>query len=135
MRVNERGQERQHFLLSSAACTLSEIEVARMTDAQAHAALEAMRFADLDGVPFCLHKECGAPNAYRLTVNRRTKQGPVPTLIYKCRACRRQFSVTSGTIFAGRKMPVRDILYALMVFANAASGEAALRLRRALAGC
>jgi transposase-like protein len=130
--LNDRGQERQHYLLRSEACTLSESAVARMSDDEAYAAFEAIRFADQDGVPFCPH--CQTPNAYRLVINRRTKGGATPTPLYKCRACRKQFSATSGTIFARRKMAIRDILYALMVFANAVSGEAALRLRRSL-GC
>ncbi|HEX7760351.1 MAG TPA: IS1595 family transposase [Caulobacteraceae bacterium] len=132
MPVNERGQERQHFLLTSAACDLSEKAVARMSEDEAYAAFEAIRFADQDGVPFC--PKCETPNAYRLTINRCTKFGVAPTRLYKCRACRRQFSVTSGTIFSSRKMTIPDILYALIVFVDAVSGEAALRLRRAL-GC
>jgi len=130
--ANELGQQRQHFLLRSAAVTLGEAEVARWSDDECYAAFEALRFADADGVPFCPH--CGTLDAYRLTIQRRTKSGPKPTKLYKCRAgeCRKQFSVTSGTIFDHRKMSIRDIVYSLMVFVNAVSGEAALRLRRAL---
>ena len=141
MEASERGRERQHFLLRAEAVDVGEGEIARLTDDEAYAIFERYRFADKDGVPFCPH--CDAENAYRLTINRRTKQGLIPTRLYKCRnqsgdrerakdPCGRQFSVTSGTAFHGRKMPVRDILYALIVFVDAASGVAALRLRRAL---
>ena len=141
VQVNERGQERQHFLLRAEAVTIGEMEVARMSPDEAYSLFETIRFAEKDGVPFCPH--CGTENAYRLTINRRTKAGVVPTKLYKCRnqkgdkaagidGCSKQFSVTSGTTFASRKMPIGDILCALIVFVDAVSGEAALRLRRAI---
>ncbi len=132
--VNEKGQERQHWLLSADAVTLTEAKVARMTDDEAYAALAAITFAADEGVPHCLFEDCGAPNAYTLTVMRRQKTGVVPVKQYKCRECRRRFTLTSQCKLAYRKMPIRDILYGLMVFTNAASGEAALRWRRAV-GC
>jgi hypothetical protein len=137
--VNEDGQERQHFLLRSEAVTLGEFEIARWSDDQCYAAFEAMRFADNGGKPFCPH--CGTTDAYRLTISRRPrgkdKSGPPrQVVLYKCRVaapvCGKQFSVTSGTIFDHRKMSIRDIVGSLLVFADAVSGEAALRLRRAL---
>ena len=139
VQVNSRGLERQHFLLRAEAVDLGEGEIARLSDDEAYAIFERYRFADHDGVPFCPH--CGTERAYSITINRRTKGGIVPTRLYKCRfqkgdkarePCGRQFSVTSGTEFHSRKMPIRDILYALIVFVDAASGVAALRLRRAL---
>jgi transposase-like protein len=51
---------------------------------------------------------------------------------WMCQGCRHQFSVTSGTIFASRKMPVRDILLAIAIFANGAKGHSALQLSRDL---
>jgi hypothetical protein len=44
----------------------------------------------------------------------------------------RQFSVTSGTIFASRKLPIRDYLAAIAIFVNAAKGISALQLGRDL---
>lgn len=102
--LNEQGQQRQHFLLSAAAVTLSEKQVARMTEAEAYSALEAIRFAEQGGNPFCPY--CNTTGAYRMTINRRTKAGIKPTVLYKCRhsECRKQFSITSGTTLSGRKM-------------------------------
>jgi transposase-like protein len=40
--------------------------------------------------------------------------------------------VTSGTIFAGRKMPIRDYLLAIAIFVNGAKGHSALQLSRDL---
>ena len=36
--------------------------------------------------------------------------------IFKCTGCASQFSLTSGTIFASRKLSIRDILAAMPVF-------------------
>jgi transposase-like protein len=52
--------------------------------------------------------------------------------IYKCKACKHQFSVTSGSIFADRKRPIRDYLLAIAIFANGANGHTALQLGRDL---
>jgi hypothetical protein len=52
--------------------------------------------------------------------------------VFKCKGCGAQFSVTSGTIFADRKMPVRDILLAIAIFCNGAKGHSALQLSRDL---
>ena len=46
--------------------------------------------------------------------------------------CGKQFSVTSGTTFHGRKLPMRDYLMAIAIFANAAKGLSALQLGRDL---
>ena len=43
-----------------------------------------------------------------------------------------QFSVTSGTIFASRKLPIRDYLLAIAIFVNGAKGHSALQLSRDL---
>jgi ISXO2-like transposase domain len=46
--------------------------------------------------------------------------------------CGKQFSVTSGTIFHSRKLPIRDYLAAVAIFINGAKGHAALQLSRDL---
>jgi transposase-like protein len=50
--------------------------------------------------------------------------------IFKCTACSGQFSLTSGTIFASRKLAIRDILAAIAIFMNGAKGHSALQLSR-----
>ncbi|WP_069094675.1 IS1595 family transposase [Methyloligella halotolerans] len=110
----------QHFLLSPAAKTLSLVKVMRMSDAQAREAFRKIRWAETDGSPVC--PQCGGREPYDL----KTRQ------VYKCRACSKQFSITSGTIFASRKLAVRDILAAIAVFINGAKGYSALQLSRDL---
>lgn len=46
--------------------------------------------------------------------------------------CNKQFSVTTNTIFASRKLDLRDILAAIAIFVNGAKGHSALQLSRDL---
>lgn len=110
----------QHFLLSAAARTLSLVKVMRMSDTQARDTFKAIRWASTEGEPVC--PKCGCVEVYDLT----TRQ------IFKCKGCLSQFSVTSGTIFASRKLPIRDILAAIAIFVNGAKGYSALQLSRDL---
>ena len=110
----------QHFLLSPAAKTLSLVKVMRMSDDQARTAFRKIRWTETDGTPVC--PECGCYESYDL----KSRQ------VYKCKACYKQFSLTSGTIFASRKLAVRDILAAIAVFINGAKGYSALQLSRDL---
>jgi transposase-like protein len=91
----------QHFLLSSAARTLSGAKVARMTDDEAREAFRLIRWSATNGEPFCPSCGCFAICSYN-------KFRP----IFKCKNCEYQFSVTSGTIFASHKRPIRDYLLA-----------------------
>jgi len=110
----------QHFLLSTAARTLSLAKVMRMSDAEAFDAFKAIRWASNGGEPFC--GKCGCVAVYTYTARR----------LFKCKACAHQFTVTSGSIFASRKMPLRDILAAIAIFVNGAKGHSALQLSRDL---
>ncbi len=51
-------------------------------------------------------------------------------LRWKCKCCGKRFSVTSGTVFADRKLPIIKILKMAYTWANGAAGKAALQLRR-----
>jgi len=110
----------QHFLLSAKARTLSVVQVARMTEDEARSLFRAIRWADTDGEPVCPRCGCFAVNEY--------KSRP----IFKCKGCGHQFSITSGTVFASRKLPVRDILLAIALFVNGAKGMSALQMSRNL---
>ena len=83
----------QHFLLSSAARTLSVASVARMSDEEAHKKFTEIRWSDNGGQPYC--PRCGGVTLYTYKARK----------LWKCNGCTHQFSVTSGTIFASRKLP------------------------------
>lgn len=110
----------QHFLLSSAAKSLSLAKVARMSDEDAFEAFKAIRWAETEGSPVCPHCDCAAVYTFKARK------------IFKCQACEKQFSVTSGTIFANRKLPIRDYLLAIAIFTNGAKGYSMLQLSRDL---
>ena len=37
---------------------------------------------------------------------------------WRCKACNKEFTITSGTLFAWRKMPVQSYLAAIAIFVN-----------------
>jgi transposase-like protein len=113
----------QHFLLSSAAKTLSLAHVFTMKDADAEMTFRRIRWHETDGQPVCPH--CGGTDAYDC---RRLKGAPR----FRCRACGSDFSVTSGTLFASHKLPLRCYLAAIAIFCNEVKGKSALALSRDL---
>ena len=110
----------QHFLLSSQARTISLAKVLRMSDAEAYDAFKGIRFAQNGGEAFC--PKCGSLDLYNLPRRK----------MWRCKDCPCQFSVTSGTIFAARKLSIRDVLAAIAIFVNGAKGVSALQLSRDL---
>lgn len=110
----------QHFLLSAKARTLSLKAVFSMGEDKAYETFKTLRFADTDGEAVC--PKCGCVETYNITSRRR----------FKCVACGHQFSVTSGTIFASRKLSFTDLLAAIVIFVNGAKGVSALQVSRDL---
>jgi transposase-like protein len=112
----------QHFLLSRAAKTLSLAQVFRMTDGEAETTFKNLRWADTDGVPVC--PTCGSLDAYEARPN--------GSLRFRCKGCKKDFTVTSGTLFASHKLPLKSYLDAIAVFCKEVKGKSALALSRDL---
>ena len=91
-----------------------------MSDEEAHDAFRLIRWAETQGEAVCPKCACGV--TYKITTRK----------LWKCKACHHQFSVTSGTIFASRKLPIATYLLAIAIFVNGAKGHAALQLSRDL---
>ena len=113
----------QHFLLSKRAKTLSLAQVFQMKDAEAETVFRKIRWSETDGEPVCPH--CGGVDAYDC---RRLKGAPR----FRCRACVKDFTITSGTLFASHKLPLRCYLAAIAIFCNEVKGKSALALSRDL---
>src|SRR5712671_1793819 len=113
----------QHFLLTSAARTLSLASVARISDEEAERVFVQLRWADNDGNAYCPH--CGCTIVYSC---RRPNGAPR----WRCKACRKDFSVTSGTLFAFHKMPLKTYLLAIAIFCNEVKGKSMLAMSRDL---
>ena len=110
----------QHFLLSAAARTISLKAVFSMGEDKAYETFRAMRWPETDGEAYC--PRCGCVDTYAIKSRRQ----------FECKACKHHFSVTSGTVFANRKMSYTDLLAAIVIFVNGAKGVAALQLSRDL---
>jgi transposase-like protein len=110
----------QHFLLSAQARTLSLKAIYQAGEDAAYETFCKLRWPLTDGSPQC--PRCDGTKAYSLGARRK----------FKCAFCHHQFSVTSGTIFACRKLPFVDLLAAICLFVNAAKGASALQLSRDL---
>lgn len=108
----------RNFLKSAAARDLSLAQIFRLSDDEAFDLLKSMRWED--GEPVCPY--CGSCTAYTILTRR----------IFQCKDCRKQFSLTSGTLFASYKLPLRDYIAAIFLFANGAKGVSALQLGRDL---
>ena len=113
----------QHFLLSPAAKTLSLAQVFRMSDEQAEAAFCKVRWPDTNGQPVC--PRCGGLDAYDC-------RRPNGATRFRCRECKKDFSITSGTLFASHKLPLRGYLAAIAVFCNEVKGKSMLAMSRDL---
>jgi transposase-like protein len=113
----------QHFLLSAAAKTLTLAGVMRMTDAEAEAFFKRLRWPETNGEPYC--SKCGCTTCYDC----RRASGLAR---WECKACGAGFSITGGTLFASRKLPLRAYLAAIAVAMNEVKGKNALALSRDL---
>ncbi len=108
----------QHFLLSAASRTLKLKDIYRAGEDAAYLKFRALRWPETDGAAVC--PRCGCAETYDLSTRRK----------FKCKACYHQFSVTSGTIFASRKLAFVDMLAAICIIANASKGLSAVQLSR-----
>jgi transposase-like protein len=101
------------------------------TEADAYALLETLRWED--GI-VCPH--CGSlAEHYFLKpangVDRKTRTGSrSERRVWKCRDCRKQFSVLTGTIFHGSKIPVRTWLMVIFELCASKNGLAAREIER-----
>lgn len=110
----------QHFLLSAEARTLSLKDIYKGGEEKAYAAFRKLRWTATNGEPVC--PKCGCLDHYDIPTRRK----------FKCAACYAQFSVTSGTMFASRKLSFTDLLAAICLFVNASKGMSAVQFSRDL---
>ena len=113
----------QHFLKSSAARDLSLMQVMRMTEQKAETIFKQLRWPETNGEPVC--PTCGSVEPYDC---RRPSGAPR----WRCKGCKSDFSITSGTLFASHKLPLRVYLAAIAVFCNEVKGKSMLALSRDL---
>lgn len=108
----------QQFLYQSKARSLSLMDICSLNDEQVFEVFKLARWKN--GVvtcPFCN----GSKHSFISTRK-----------IWKCCDCKKQFSITSGTIFAYHKLPLKVYLLAITIYSNCAKGISALQLSRDL---
>jgi transposase-like protein len=107
---------------------LTEIAKSYHTEDSARAFLEAQRWPD--GKPGC--PKCGEiGRAYRLQPKEGSKSS-VRKGVWKCGACRKQFTVTVGTIFEDSHIPLNKWLMAIHLLCSSKKGMSAHQLHRML---
>lgn len=100
-------------------------------EASAYAYLESLRWPEK---PVCPH--CGSLNDHYFLkpqnkAGRKTRTGkPSARRVWKCKDCRRQFSVLTGTIFHGSKVPVRLWIFVFFEMCANKNGIAAREIER-----
>jgi transposase-like protein len=109
----------QHFLLSAKARSLSLVQIFTMTDEAAFDLFKESRWGD--GDPVC--PTCGLIDKHYFIKTRKQ---------WRCKGCNHTFSITSGTLFAHHKLPLKIYLGAVALFTNTAKGFSALQLSRDL---
>jgi transposase-like protein len=108
----------QHFLLSAASRTLSLRAIYAAGEEKNYATFCELRWEKTGGQPHC--PKCGSLDHYKISTRRR----------FKCADCYTQYSATSGTLFASRKLSFTDLLAGMCLFANAVKGVSALQFAR-----
>lgn len=94
---------KQHFLLLAKARTLSVRKVFAMTDDEAFGLFKNLRWGDAEEVT-C--PSCGVIDKHYFILTRKQ---------WRCKDCKHTFSVTSGTIFAFHKLPLKVYLGAYLL--------------------
>lgn len=99
---------------------MTPTEIAELSEDEARAVFRRYRFAENGGEPCCNH--CGSPAAWTYRDGR----------LFKCKMCLKQFTLTTNTPFAYRKLPFKTILLILAQFNVAYQGRSAREIRRDL---
>jgi len=113
---------------------LVKLQRGLMSEADARAMLERIRFPN--GL-HCIFSDCGGAEVYRIEVKAKTYTRPdgserhVPARhLFKCKACKRQFSVTKGTIFEDSKIPLVTWIQVMYRMCSSKKGISAVQIMR-----
>ncbi len=101
------------------------LQIAQLSKEEAREMIEALRWPN---GPVCPH--CENTEAYKITPKKegaKTRPG-----LYKCKSCRKQFTVTVGTIFEGSRISLNKWLIAIFLMCSSKKGMSAHQLHRQL---
>src|SRR5215471_8026013 len=113
---------------------LTKLQRGLLSEADARAMLERIRFPD--GL-HCIFPDCGGAEVYRIETKGKEYIKPdgskrvVPARhLFKCKACKRQFSVTKGTIFEDSKIPLTVWITVMYRMCSSKKGISAFQIHR-----
>lgn len=118
------GKRPQSPLRSKCTHTLDIREIAAMNEDQAFQRFTELSYADTGGKPVCPGCNCDAVYIFK----RWNADRSICRTIFKCKRCDKQFTPTSSTAFRYRKLPYRDLLLGIALFALANKGRSALEI-------
>lgn len=90
------------------------------------AAVEFLEKQRWDGIPACVH--CGSVAVYKMIdakTGERNKR-----FLWRCRDCKKQFTVRIGTVYEESRLPLRHWCYAFWRAATSKKGVSALEIKR-----
>lgn len=115
------------MLAASEHLTIKPFTTRFGTDDAARRYLEGVRWPNGPMCPHCPNEEHRPIYAIPANPAKKVRAG-----LYECGACRRQFTVTIGTIFEDSKIPLRKWLTAWWMLCTTNKGMSALRMQRTL---
>src|SRR3954447_17680759 len=86
------------FLVCAAARGLKADQVIKLSDEEAMDLFRQIRWSATGGEAVC--PWCDSADTYSYKSRD----------IWKCKICKKQFSMTTGTVFSGRKLPMQTLL-------------------------
>ena len=113
----------QEFSIPSLAMSVS-------SETDAYLLMEELRW---NGTPVCPHCSSVAKHFIKPAngTSRKTRTGASSERrVWKCKDCRKQFSVLTGTIFHGTKIPLRKWLFVIFEMCASKNGVAAREIER-----
>ncbi len=116
--------------------TVVQIADRLRSEADAYRYLEELRWGE--GEPGCPH--CGETGATYIQptngVSRKTRTGEMSERrVWRCVHCRKQFSVITGTVFHGTKVPLRTWVLVVFEMVSSKNGISAREVERKYGVC
>lgn len=103
------------------------LKISRMTEEEARKTIESLRWADGITCP-----KCGSDKGAYEMKSKPESKNKIRAGMYKCKACRKTFTVTVGTIFEDSHIPLHKWLMAIYLMNASKKGISAHQLHRML---
>lgn len=113
----------QHHLLSAKFRDLPLRKLGRLSEQECYDIVKQLRWPQTDGEPVCPHCDNSA-----WTLGDHSLPGDKRQFRCSSKACRKKFSVTSGTLLHSRKLDFSTIVFAVGLFVAGAKGSSSIEL-------